>query len=37
MKAVLKQIPKLELHCHLDGSVSVDYLKTQSEKQQTCQ
>ncbi len=34
MKAVLKQIPKLELHCHLDGSVSVDYLKTQSEKQQ---
>ena len=34
MKAVLKQIPKLELHCHLDGSVSIEYLKSQSESQQ---
>ncbi|HHV8709232.1 TPA: adenosine deaminase [Staphylococcus aureus] len=31
----LKSIPKVELHCHLDGSVSYEYLKTQSDLQNT--
>ncbi|HDZ9991175.1 TPA: adenosine deaminase [Staphylococcus aureus] len=29
----LTEIPKIELHCHLDGSVSYEYLKSQSKKQ----
>lgn len=33
MNAELKGIPKLELHCHLDGSVSLEYLEKQSQQQ----
>lgn len=33
IKIEIKKIPKIELHCHLDGSVSKDYLKSESRKQ----
>ena len=33
MRAQIQSIPKVELHCHLDGSVSMSYLKRQSKRQ----
>lgn len=33
MKAELREIPKLKLHCHLDGSVSLKYPEHQSQQQ----
>ena len=28
----LKQLPKIELHCHLDGSLSKEYVETRLQR-----
>jgi len=33
-KKIVQQLPKVELHCHLDGSVPMETLKKLAEKQQ---
>lgn len=33
MNKTIKEIPKIELHCHLDGSVSQTYIQSQANEQ----
>ena len=33
----LKQLPKIELHCHLDGSLSKEFVETRLQRAVSCE
>ena len=33
----LRQLPKIELHCHLDGSLSKEFVETRLQRAVSCE